>query len=103
MSMPHLMVSGGDLLETFIKETKPFKRYVRIKFYTKRRDYGLKLYVVVCSAATNSTIINTFMKLHSSGQLRILQCTLKSIKASILHYINDICQPDSDTEVVTLQ
>ena len=97
------MVSAGDLLENFIEETKPFKCYICIKFYAKRRDYGLKLYVVVRSAATYSTIINTFMKLRSSVQLGILQCTLKSIKASILHHINNICQPDSGTQVVTLQ
>ena len=103
MSYRDLIVSARNLLENFVEATKPFKRFVRVKFFGKRKDYGLKLYIVICSATTNSTIINTFMKLRSRGQLRILRCTLKGIQASISHYINDICPQDSDTEIVTIE
>ena len=63
---------------------------------------GLKLYIVVQNAKNNSTIINTFIKVCSVGQLKILRCTLKSIKASITHYMNDICETDSDTDIVNI-
>ena len=42
------------------------------------------------------------MKLRSVGQLRILRCTFKSIKASITHYMNDICEAESDTDIVNI-
>ena len=42
------------------------------------------------------------MKVHSAGQLRILRCTLKSIKSSITHYMNDICEAESDTDIVNI-
>ena len=60
------------------------------------------LFKVVCNFQTNVTITNTSMKIRTPGQLRILRCTLKSIKASIRHYICDISNPGSDTDVITL-
>ena len=102
MASQDLMHCACTQLEEFVEATKPFKNFVRVKFYAKRRNYGLKLYIVLWNAKNNSTIINTFIKVRSVGQLKILRCTLKSIKASITHYMNDICETDSDTDIVNI-
>ena len=102
MANQDLMHSASIQLQQFVESTKAFKNFVRVKFYAKRQDYGLKLYIVVWDAKNNSTIINTFMKVRSVGQLRILRCTLKSIKSSITHYMNDICEAESDTDIVNI-
>ena len=102
MANEQLMHSASILLEKFIQETNSFKHFVHVKYYAKRRDYGFKLFIVVHNSETNGTITNTFMKIRTPGQLRILRCTLKSIKASIRHYICDISNHSSDTGVITV-
>ena len=102
MANEQLMHSASILLEKFIQKTNSFKHFVCVKYYAKRRDYGFKLFIVVCNSETNGTITNTFMKIRTPGQLRILRCTLKSIKASIRHYICDISNHGSDTDEITV-
>ena len=102
MANQDLTYSASIQLQQFVESTKAFKNVVCVKLYAKRQDYGLKLYIVVRDAKNNSTIINTFMKVCSAGQLRILRCTLKSIKSSITHYMNDICEAESGTDIVNI-
>ena len=97
-----LIHSASILIEKFIQETNSLKHFVRVKYYAKKRDHGFKLFIVVRNSENNGTITNTSMKIRSPGQLRILRCTLKSIIASIRHYICDISNPGSDTDVITV-
>ena len=91
--------TAEQILEKFIESMKKYKNIVRVKFYGKRHYYGIKLHLVVRHAETKSTIINILLKVRSVGQLNILRSTLKGVKSSVHHYVHDLSEDRSDSDV----
>ena len=90
-----------DMLESFAEYSNEFKKDIHLS----RRFYGAKVLITMEKREQKCVIIETFLRIKSVGQLKLLENTISSLKDCIEDYILDlepVRSDDSDSDLIII-
>ena len=94
-----------DMLESFAEYSNEIKKDINLSYEAKRRSYGAKVLITMEKHEQKCVIIETFLRIKSVGQLKLLENTISSLKDCIEDYILDlepVRSDDSDSDLIII-